>query len=103
MPHLCRWMAFLVFAVAFTATIPSAQAQKSILDDPPTDEEIVAKQNALTRKLIKRRNFAGEDQLRSELSKVPEVGLDRNSATEIRKSFLRDKSSSHSPADMPPA
>jgi hypothetical protein len=103
MPHHDRWLVFLGLAVACTATNRSAQAQKSILDPPLTREEIVAKHNALTRKLIKRRNYAGEDQIRNELFQVPEVGLDRISATEVRKSFVRNKSATQTPADMPPA
>lgn len=103
MPLLNRWLAFLVFAVAFTATIPSAQAQQSILDAPLSKAEIVAKQNAFTRKLAKRRNFAAEDQLRNELAEVPEVGLDRISALEVRASLLRNKSTAQTPADSPPA
>jgi hypothetical protein len=104
MPNPYRWVAFLVFAVAFTAAISSAQAPRSILDDPLSDAAIVAKQKAAARKLIgKRRNFAGEDQLRNELSSVPEVGLDHNSATEVRKSFVRiKKPATETPDELPP-
>jgi hypothetical protein len=91
MPFLFRSVAFLVCAFALAATIPSSQGQ-TILDDPLPDEDIVTKQNASTRKLVgKRRNFSSEEQLQAELSSVPEVGLDRNTATEVRKSFVKPK------------
>jgi hypothetical protein len=106
MPFLFRWVAFLVCAIALAATIPASQGQ-TILDDPLPDQDIVAKQNAATRKLVgKRRNFASEEQLQAELSAVTEVGLDYNTATEVRKSFVKPKKplqAKQDPAETPEA
>lgn len=88
MPTLFRWSAFLAFAVSFAATLHSAQAQ-GILDGPIGVGDVNAKQKEwLEKTIVKRRNYASEEQLRAQLTTCPEVGLDGFTDLQMRRSLV---------------
>lgn len=78
-------MVCVFFAVA---TLPSALAE-GLLDRPLLPHDVNAKQKAWIEKtIVKRRNYASEEQLRGLLSNCPEVGLDGFTAFQLRRSLI---------------
>lgn len=105
MPTVNRVAAFLACAVVFAASIHFAATPgitqgigNGILDRPLGDEELQAKQKAWVRALVKRRHYASEDQLLGQLRGVPDVGLDRKSADELRKTLAGQAFGKESPS-----
>lgn len=103
MPTVYRFAALLVCAVVWAANIHSAPTQgiaqgiaRGILDGPRGEEELHARQKAWVKTIVKRRNFASEEQLRAQLRSVPDVGLDERTADQLRTTLA-----SHAAANQP--